>query len=80
MLTITPKRPIADAKISTIRILTKRDPFWASARAAPDPTMPTAIPQKRLQNPTVSPAPNRAYPENTVFLYPSGDTGPSLKS
>lgn len=58
MATITPNSPIALPKISTIRILTKRLPFWASARAAPLPTMPTQMPQKRLENPTVRPAPN----------------------
>lgn len=49
-------------KISTIRILTKRLGFWASARAAPLPTIPTHTPQKRLENPTVRPAPNMEKP------------------
>lgn len=45
-------------KISTIKIFTNKDEFAASAMAAPDPTTPTAIPQKRFTNPTVNPAPN----------------------
>jgi len=58
METMTPNRPIALPKISTIRILTNRAGSCASASAAPDPTMPTQIPQNRLEKPTVSPAPN----------------------
>lgn len=57
---MTPKRPIALPKISTIRILTKSAEFCASARAAPEPTMPTQIPQNKLEKPTVRPAPNMA--------------------
>lgn len=38
---MTPKRPSADAKISTTRILTKRVALAASDRAALLPTMPT---------------------------------------
>ena len=64
---------MADAKISTIKIFTNKEPFCASARAAPDPTMPTAMPQKKLQHPTVRPAPNSAYPDMTVFRYESGE-------
>lgn len=56
--TMTPNRPMALPKISTIRIFTKRLAFWASAKAAPLPTMPTQMPQKRLEKPTVRPAPN----------------------
>ena len=56
--TMTPKRPMALAKISTMRILTKSDASCASASAAPDPTMPTAMPQKRFEKPTVRPAAN----------------------
>lgn len=41
MPTMTPKRPRAEPKISTIRILTKRVPFWASARAHELPVTPT---------------------------------------
>ena len=33
-----PKRPMALAKISTMRILTKREALAASERAAPEPT------------------------------------------
>jgi hypothetical protein len=35
MAIMIPKRPIALPKISTIKILTKRDALCASARAAP---------------------------------------------
>lgn len=44
MPTIKPNRPIAEPKISTMRILTNSAELAASARAAPDPTIPTAIP------------------------------------
>lgn len=37
---IIPKRPIALAKISTIRIFTNNAGFAASAKAAPDPIIP----------------------------------------
>ncbi len=57
---IRPKRPMALAKISTMRILTKRDGSAASARAAPDPTWPTQMPHTRLTRPVVRPAPNMA--------------------
>lgn len=63
MPTMTPKRPMTLAKISRIRILTKSVEFWASARAAPDPTIPTVIPQATLETPTVSPAANMRKPE-----------------
>lgn len=39
--TMTPNRPRAEPKISTIRILTKRVPFCASARAHELPVTPT---------------------------------------
>ena len=58
MPTITPKRPIALPNISTIKILTNNDESCASAKAAPEPTMPTHKPQNRLDSPTVNPAPN----------------------
>jgi len=58
METMTPNRPIALPKISTIRILTNRAGSWASARAAPDPTIPTHTPQNKFEKPTVRPAPN----------------------
>lgn len=57
MPTISPKRPIADPKISTIRTLTNNAELAASASAAPDPTIPTAIPQNKLTKPTEIPAP-----------------------
>ena len=58
--TMTPNNPKALPKISMIRIFTKVDGVCASASAAPAPVTPTAIPQQRLDNPTESPAPNRA--------------------
>ena len=56
--TITPNKPMALPKISTIRIFTNNAAFWASAKAAPLPIIPTQIPHAKLENPTVSPAPN----------------------
>ena len=56
--TITPNSPMALPKISMINIFTKRLLLWASARAAPDPTIPTQTPHATLQIPTVSPAAN----------------------
>ncbi len=41
-----------------MRIRTNKDEFCASAKAAPDPTRPTHIPQNKLHKPTVKPAPN----------------------
>jgi hypothetical protein len=63
--TMTPNKPIALPNISTIRILTNNDEFCASANAAPEPTIPTQTPQKRLDQPTVMPAPNIANPAST---------------
>jgi hypothetical protein len=60
--TITPKRPSALPKISTMRILTNVDGVCASARAHPAPTTPTQIPQKRFERPTDKPEPNTAKP------------------
>ena len=54
---IIPKRPIALAKISIIRILTNKAGFAASAKAAPEPTTPTAKPQTKFEKPTVNPPP-----------------------
>ena len=54
--TMTPYRPKALPKISTISIFMKV-PFWlASVRAAPAPIYPTHIPQAKLVNPTITPA------------------------
>ena len=57
-----PKRPMAEAKISTTRIFTKRELSWASASAALLPLMPTATPQNKLDAPTVRPAQNKLKP------------------
>lgn len=67
--TISPKRPITLAKISRIRILTNRVEFWASARAAPEPTIPTVIPQATLDTPTVTPAANMRKPAKQFSLW-----------
>ncbi len=48
---------MAEAKISMIKIFTNSEEFWASARAAPEPTTPTATPQNKFESPTVKPAP-----------------------
>ena len=58
--TMTPKRPRADPKISIIRIFTKVEGVWASAKAQPAPVTPTQTPQKRFESPTDRPAPKRA--------------------
>uniref|UniRef100_A0A1B0A8P1 Uncharacterized protein n=1 Tax=Glossina pallidipes TaxID=7398 RepID=A0A1B0A8P1_GLOPL len=58
MPTIKPKRPIAEPKISTIKIFTNKTEFAASAKAAPEPTTPTETPQNKLTKPTAKPAPN----------------------
>ena len=65
---MTPNKPKALPKISMIRILTKVDGVWASAKAAPDPVTPTQMPQHRLDRPTAKPAEKRAYPLNSALL------------
>lgn len=47
---------------STIKILTNNCGSAASAKAAVEPVIPTLTPQRRLQNPTVSPPQNNEYP------------------
>ncbi len=59
---MTPNSPIALPKISMMRILINRDACCASASAAPEPTIPTHMPQNRLDRPHVIPAPNIANP------------------
>merc|ERR1719321_74848 len=61
--TMTPKRPRALPKISTMSIFTKSSGLWASPRAQPLPETPTQIPQKRLESPTERPTAKRQYPE-----------------
>ena len=57
---ITPYKPIALPKISTISIFINV-PFWlASVRAAPDPIIPTPNPHAKFVNPTINPAQNTA--------------------
>ena len=58
--TMTPNRPRALPKISIIKIFTKVDGVWASAKAHPAPLTPTHTPQNRLERPTERPAPKTA--------------------
>mmetsp|Transcript_19170 Transcript_19170/g.40278 ORF Transcript_19170/g.40278 Transcript_19170/m.40278 type:complete len:122 (-) Transcript_19170:438-803(-) len=60
--TMIPKIPRAEAKISTIKILTKRDASWASPIAHAEPAMPTDTPDAIFVNPTESPEENIPYP------------------
>lgn len=57
-----PKIPKADAKISTMRILTKSEESWASARAHALPAIPTDIPLAIFVKPTLHPEKNTPYP------------------
>ena len=57
---MTPNRPRALPKISTMRIFTKVLGVCESARAHPLPVTPTHTPQKRFESPTEIPAPNIA--------------------
>jgi hypothetical protein len=60
--TIIPKIPRAEAKISTMRILTKSDSSCASERAHELPAIPTEIPLAIFVNPTLHPDQNTEYP------------------
>ena len=60
--TIIPKIPRAEAKISTIKILTNNEASCASAMAQLDPAIPTDTPDAMLVRPTESPAENIPYP------------------
>ena len=53
---ITPYSPRALPKISTMSIFIKVPFCAASTRAAPDPMIPTQIPQVRLVRPQMNPA------------------------
>ena len=53
--TMMPKMPSADAKISTIRILTNRESSCASASAQALPATPTEMPDAMFVNPTLQP-------------------------
>lgn len=63
---MSPNNPIALPKISTIKIFTNNAGFAASAKAAPDPTMPTQTPHTKFTIPTVRPAPNSMYPPDQL--------------
>ena len=58
MPTMIPNIPKAEANISTIRILTKRESSCASAKAHALPAIPTAIPLAMFVNPTLQPEKN----------------------
>lgn len=64
---MTPKRPRALPKISTMRIFTKVEGVWASARAHPEPVTPTHTPQNKFERPTERPEPNRAKDLNRAY-------------
>ena len=79
MAIMTPYRPRAPPKISTISIFMKVPLCAASVKAAPDPIIPTQIPQVRLHPPVMTPAANTPYAfllaswkfealESTVYL------------
>lgn len=59
---INPNKPKTEPKISMTSILTKREESAASLIAAVDPVIPTATPQIKFDNPTVTPAQNNEYP------------------
>ena len=42
-----------------IKTLTNKLEFWASAKAAPEPVIPTQIPQAKFDIPTVKPDQNK---------------------
>lgn len=60
--TMIPKIPSAEAKISTIKILTNKLESCASAMAHELPAMPTETPLAMFVNPTDNPALNMPYP------------------
>ena len=53
--TMTAYKPMADAKIITISMLIKVEPFYDVTRAVEEPSTPTQIPQKVFDKPTVIP-------------------------
>ena len=57
---MTPNRPSALPKISTIKIFTNVEGVCASASAQPEPVTPTQTPQNRFERPTERPLPKRA--------------------
>lgn len=60
--TITPNSPRALPKISMIRILTKVEGVYASAKAQPAPVTPTQMPQNKFERPTDKPDPKMPKP------------------
>ena len=65
---MSPKRPKAEPKISTTKILMKVDGSYVSAKTQEDPETPTHIPQKMLLSPTPNPAQKIAYDAYKAFL------------
>jgi hypothetical protein len=65
---MSPKRPRMEPKTSTMRMRTNKPGSAASEIAAVEPVMPTVIPQKRLQRPTVRPPQKRAYPIQSAHV------------
>lgn len=59
---ISPNKPNTEPKISMTKTLTKSCGSCASASAALEPVMPTQMPQRRLQMPTVRPPQKMAKP------------------
>ena len=60
---MTAKRPLAEAKMMTISMLMKVEPFCAVTRAVLEPRTPTQMPQKTWERPTVIPIQKAAKPE-----------------
>jgi len=78
--TIIPNKPKALPKISMISIFTNVSGVWASARAHPEPVIPTHTlyifilfqikinyPQNKLDNPTDKPTENKLYALNDAY-------------
>ena len=57
MATIKPYRPNTSAKIKMRIMPTNKRGCWAVPRTPASPTIPTANPAARPENPTASPAP-----------------------
>jgi hypothetical protein len=64
---MTPNNPRALPKISIIKILTKVDGVYTSARAQPAPVTPTATPQNKFDRPTDIPAPKMQKQKNDNY-------------
>ena len=58
---------MAEAKMITISIEMKVDPFWEVTRAVLEPNTPTQIPQKTFERPTVMPIQKAAKAEFSAY-------------